>query len=216
MKEYNAYLFDVDGTILDTRELIYRCIVHMGGVMGVTLPDRAAIEATTGLPVGKQLRQIIGGEPREDAFYERAVKAYGEYMMAHYMDHLRVFPGVAEGLAELSRLGKKLAIVTSRRRHSLDLFLGAMGILEFFPVRVTPENTEKHKPDPEPARFALRLLGARAEEAVFVGDAEFDIRSGKGAGTATAYVEWGGMDYKKWPVQPDFVAGSFQELLPER
>ncbi|MCL2001351.1 MAG: HAD-IA family hydrolase [Planctomycetes bacterium] len=214
MREFDAYLFDADGTIIDTRELICRCFVYMGKVMEVRLPSRPEIEATIGLPVQRQVRDFLGwGRP--DAYYAEAIRAYGEHMMKIYPEFLGIFPGVAEGLAELTRRGKKLAVVTSRGRSSLTLYLETMGIARFFPVLVTPDDTEKHKPDPAPAIFAMKLLAAEPGSTVFVGDAEFDIRCGKAAGTATAYVEWGGMDYQKWPVQPDFTAKTFAELLPE-
>ncbi len=214
MREFDAYLFDADGTIIDTRELIYRSFVHMGEAMGVTLPSRPEIEATVGLPVQRQVRDFLGWDKPEE-YYAEATRVYSDHMMEIYPDLLAVFPGVVDGLAELTRRGKKLAVVTSRRRHSLDLYLREVGLAAFFPVLVTPDDTERHKPDPDPAFLAMKLLGAEPGSTVFVGDAEFDIRCGNAAGTATAYVEWGGMEYKKWPVQPDFVAKNFAALLPD-
>ena len=213
MKSYAAYLFDADGTIIDTREMIYRSFLRMGEVMGMELPDRAFIEATIGLPVSVQVPLLLG-EGRGEDCYARAIRAYGDYMLENYRSFLATFPGVREGLAELAAAGKKLAVVTSHRRKSLDLFLSELDLDRYFSRKITPEDTKKTKPDPEPALLAMRLLGAEPGETVFVGDAEFDIRCGKAAGTDAAFVVWGGMDPSGWPVRPDFTAREFSDLLP--
>lgn len=214
MREYNAYLFDADGTLIDTRELIYRSFVHAGEVMRTAMPPREAVEATTGLPVVRQIRHVLGWD-KDEVFYEQAIQAYTDFMLREYPAFLKLFPGTAEGLEHLAGRGKKLAVVTSRRRRTLELFLDVTGITDYFAALITPEDTGKHKPDPDPALLALRLLDANPGEAVFVGDAEFDIRCGKSAGTSAAFVTWGGMEHSQWDVQPDFVARVFADLLPE-
>jgi pyrophosphatase PpaX len=108
-------------------------------------------------------------------FFDTVSKEHMAFQTAHYLEHLRLFPTVAEGLAMLSAAGKRMAIVTSRRRDTLDLYLKTTGVLHFFEAFVTPETTLTHKPGPEPALAALALLGAQKDRALFVGDAEFDI-----------------------------------------
>lgn len=129
--------------------------------------------------------------------------------------YLGVFPGVREGLAALRDMGKKLAVVSSRNRNTLFPFLDVLELSGYFPVIVCADDTEKHKPHPEPAIRGLELLDAAASASVFVGDAEFDMACGKGAGMDVAYVAWGGMDYSAWPVKPDFAAAVFRDLLPD-
>jgi pyrophosphatase PpaX len=214
MKSYAAYLFDADGTIIDTRELIYRSFMRMGEEMKAEMPDRPFIEATVGLPVEVQV-PILLGQGRGKEYYARAENAYRAYMMEVYRDFLDVFPGVREGLAKLAAAGRKLAVVTSRGRQSLDIFLDVLDINRYFSRKITPEDTERSKPDPQPAELAMRLLEAKAEETVFVGDAEYDIRCGKAAGTDTILAAWGGMDPANWPVRPDFIASNFSDILPD-
>jgi pyrophosphatase PpaX len=214
MKSYAAYLFDAGGTIIDTREMIYRSFVRMGEVMEAKIPPRDFIEATIGLPVTVQVPLILG-EGKGEEYYAMARKAYGDHMMANYRELLDTFPGVREGLAKLAANGKKLAVVTSRRRQSLDIFLGALDLSRYFSLMVTPEDTARSKPDPDPALLAMQLLGSHPKETVFIGDAEFDIRCGRAAGIDTVLVAWGGMDSSAWPVRPDFTARHFSDLLPE-
>lgn len=214
MKEYDAYLFDADGTLLDTRELIYRSFVHTARELEVPCPSRELVDAKTGIPLVRQLREVFGGAFPDD-FYDRAGRVYVDHMMVVYRDYLDTFPGVHDGLAVLADMGKKLAVVTSRKRNTLTLFLEALDLARFFTVLVTPEDTPRHKPDPDPALLAMRTLEVEPAGTVFVGDAEYDMSCGKAAGTDVCYVQWGGMDYRNWPVRPDFVARTFHDLLPE-
>ncbi len=214
MKEYDAYLFDADGTLLDSRELIYRSFAAMGERMGVGELDRKLVAATVGLPMAKQIR-ILLGEGREEEFYERAGVAYGNGIMEGYRGCLQAFPGVREGLARLKESGKRVACVTSRRLYSLEAFFNYLELDSYFDLLVTPECTTGHKPGPEPALFAAEKLGVGPERCVFVGDATFDIQCGHGAGMDTVLVKWGGMDPAEWEIKPDYIVESFSELLPK-
>lgn len=215
MKEYDAYLFDADGTILDTRELIYHSFLAIEKELGFPLPSRDRIQETVGLPFDRQLRLVVGGG-HDEAFYERAAAAYRAHMMDSYQADLKAFPGAKEVLARLHGAGKKLAVVSSRRLNSLERFLESTGLLGFFELLVTPESTSEHKPHPAPALLAMEKLAAAPDKTVFVGDATFDIECGKAAGTDAVLVSWGGMDPSEWAVQPDAVVDDFYELLPAR
>jgi pyrophosphatase PpaX len=126
--------------------------------------------------------------------------------------NVRLFPGVDETLAALQENGRKLAIVTSRKRFSLEVLLQATDTSKYFDVLVTPEDTEKHKPDPEPALKAMMFLGANRDKTVFVGDAHFDISSGAGAGVDTVFVKWSQFDPSTLPIPPTWTIESMQDL----
>ncbi len=209
MKDYDAYLFDADGTIIDTREMINAAYMRMAEALGETV-TRERVQATIGLPVDAQLRELLGRD-RDDALYERGRKIYTDSLMRNYRADLAAFPGVADGLRSLRAKGKKLAVVTSRRLESLEPFLAAVGLDGYFELLVTPEHTERHKPDPEPALYAMNRLGARPERCVFVGDATFDIECGRAAGMDTVLVSWG-MPCDDWKVKPDYIIGDLSEL----
>ena len=214
MKEYAAYLFDADGTLIDTRELIYQSFLHMTRTMSLPDPDKAVLNAMIGLPMPPQIEYFVGiGKPKEE--YAKGLKIYQEYHINAYPRYLGIFPGVKDGLAALQDMGKKMTVVTSRSRRSLLKFMDVLGIADFFPDVVAADDCEKHKPHPEPAIRGLELLDADASASVFIGDAEFDMVCGKEAGMDVAYVAWGGMDYANWPVKPDFTANTFGDLLPD-
>ena len=160
--------------------------------------------------------------PDDDAF-ERLVAEYSERYRAHQADawreHVRVFAGVPEMLAALERGGCELAVVTSRTAPTCFAYLRHFDLAKHFPVVCTPDNTDKHKPDPEPAVFALnalldgeartgggapRSLGhvARScrrdaiprdvlDHAWFVGDALTDVQCGNACGAKSILARWG-------------------------
>lgn len=212
VKEYDAYLFDADGTLVDTKEIIVNSYRAMGDALGIPI-DRALVYDTVGLPFEQQMRMVIGEDHPAD-YFEKAKKLYTDSQMELCRKHLRAFPGVEEGLRALRNMGKKMAVVSSRRLVTLKPFLEAVGLDGYFSVWVTPEDTERHKPHPEPALYAARLLGVEPGQCVFIGDATFDIECGSAAGMDTAFVVWGGMDPADWPVKPDVTVTEFAQLLP--
>lgn len=213
MKEYDAYLFDADGTLIDSKEIILRSFEHAIEHMGAADPGREFTGYTIGLPVAKQMRLVLG-EGRDEAYYREAVRVYSGFMNEHFKSCLAAFPGVRDGLETLRARGKKLAVVTSRRKPSLERFFRHLDLFDCFDLFVTPESTERHKPDPEPALFAARELGVAPERCVFIGDAVFDIQCGAAAGMDTVLVKWGGLDPSGWPVRPGLVVDDFADLLP--
>ncbi len=210
MREYDCYLFDVDGTLIDTTELIYRCFVHTCSVFGQGPVSPETVQKHIGLTLRTQLAVYLG--PQSPEKMEEIVAEHMRYQLSIYRDYLRLFPGVKEGLAELKGRGKRMAIVSSRFRSSLDLYLSELGVFDFFDVLVTPESTQKHKPDPEPALRALDLLQCPADRALFVGDAEFDILCGARAGMDTAFVLWSRNDPTTLPISPTYLISEMVQL----
>jgi pyrophosphatase PpaX len=105
--------------------------------------------------------------------------------------------------------------VTSRRRETLGLYLKKTGIYDFFEVFVTPENTEKHKPQPEPVLEALSLLKVADKSGVLmVGDSAFDIECGSRAGVDTAFVNWSHSESVSFAIKPTHVIDDFIQLCP--
>lgn len=182
-----AVLYDFDGTLADSTELIMRCYRHtMRTHLGECPPDEAWL-AGFGTPLETQIARFARG-PEE---HEAMLASYRAYQDEHHDTLLTPFPGAAETVAELARRGVPLAIVTSKLRRGTLRGMDLCGITDHIPVIVTPEDVRNPKPDPEPVRVALERLGVAPEEAVFVGDSPHDMVSGRAAGTRTAAVLWG-------------------------
>lgn len=188
VKEYDYYLFDADGTLFDTTEMIIRCFENTAKVHGLPQPGRREIISHVGMTLRKQMESYFGELP--DALYDRYRDTHMTYQLEIFRDYLRLCPGVAEALQCLHERGKQCAVVTSRMLETLALYLKETGIDGYFSVLVTPECTIRHKPDPQPAQEALARLNGAPERALLIGDSNYDIECGQRAGLATAFVTW--------------------------
>lgn len=208
MKVYDYYLFDADGTLFDTTELICECFQYVAGKYANKQVDRHLIIQGIGSPLRPQIIEQLGA----DLDVEGILDDYLQYQLKAMEHSLTLFPGVPETLKTLKTKGKKLAIVTSRKRYSLKVFLEATGIRDYFDVLVTPEDTELHKPNPEPALKAIELLGASKPATVFIGDAKWDVCSGNSAGVDTVFVNWSHTKAVDLPEPPTWTIDTMGQL----
>jgi pyrophosphatase PpaX len=118
------------------------------------------------------------------------------------------FPNVEASLARLRDAGLRLAVVTSKRRHSVEMALDTFpGLRDVADVFVTMEDTAEHKPHPAPLLKGLELLGnISPERAAYVGDAPFDVAAARAAGTLSVAVSWGAFTEEAlWAAGPDLL-----------
>jgi pyrophosphatase PpaX len=182
-----AVLYDFDGTLADSTELIMRCYRHtMTAHLGQCPPDAEWL-AGFGTPLETQIARFARSGDEAAAM----LATYRSYQDQIHDELLRPFPGAAETVAELERRGIALAIVTSKHRRSTLRGMGLCGITSHFGVIVTPEDVGNPKPHPDPVLVALERLGVAPREALFVGDSPHDMASGRAAGTRTAAALWG-------------------------
>ena len=182
-----AALFDFDGTLVDTTELIYQSMRHATGeVLGREIP-RETLMANVGQPLPRQM-ELIDAE-RAEALLE----SYRLHNEEHHDLLIGEFPGVKRSLARLSAGGVRVAVVTSKRRLSLGMALGRFpGLGEVVDRFVTMEDTTEHKPHPAPLLKGLVFLGdIPPEEAAYVGDSPFDVGAAKAAAVKSVAVSWG-------------------------
>ena len=182
-----AALFDFDGTLVDTTELIYQSMRHAAGeILGREIP-REILMANVGQPLPRQM-ELIDAE-RAEALLE----SYRLHNEEHHDALIQEFPGVESALARLRSAGVKVAVVTSKRRFSVRMALESFpGLGEVVDRFVTMEDTTEHKPDPEPLLRGLEFLGdISPEEAAYVGDSPFDVAAAKAAGITSVAVSWG-------------------------
>ena len=177
------FLFDLDGTILDTTELILNSFVHAfrEGLGETVTEDELMVHF--GRPLETQFRVM---RPRlEDADIHRLVQIYRQHNETEHDRFVAVVPGADKGLRALYDKGFPLGIVTSKRLDLTEHGLRQFGLLDLFQVVVHMDSTPRHKPHPEPVQHALSLMGGRPEQAAYVGDSPYDMTSGKEAGVRT-------------------------------
>lgn len=209
MKNYDYYLFDADGTLFDTTELICECFQYVAEKYANKQVDRQLIIQGIGSPLRPQVIEHLGA----DLDVEAILDDYLQYQLKAMEHSLTLFPEVTQTLRTLKASGKKLAIVTSRKRYSLGVFLEATGIHDYFDVLVTPEDTELHKPHPEPALKAIELLQAAKPATVFIGDAKWDVCSGNSAGIDTVFVNWSHTRAEELPEPPTWTIDTMTQLI---
>ncbi len=182
-----AALFDFDGTLVDTTDLIYQSMRHATGeVLGREI-SRDVLMANVGQPLPRQMELLSA---------EHAEALLDSYRLHNEENHdalIKEFPGVEESLARLKAAGVRVGVVTSKRRFSVDMalknFPGLGGVVDQW---VTMEDTTEHKPRPEPLLKGLELLGnVPREQAAYVGDSPFDVAAAKAAGVESVAVSWG-------------------------
>ncbi|MCP4715052.1 MAG: HAD-IA family hydrolase [Deltaproteobacteria bacterium] len=210
MQDYTYYLFDADGTLFDTTELIHQCFIYsLKKHFNTDLP-RKTILASIGMPLRTQFEIHLG--PLSDDHYDLIQKDHMTYQLSIYKDYIKAFPGVTDTLARLQKNKKKLAVVTSRKITTLTLYLEETGLKDFFDILITPDETVQHKPAAEPALKAMELLGAEKAQSLFIGDSIFDIQCGTHAGIDTAFVTWSHNDAAALPVTPTYLINNMLEL----
>ncbi|MBQ9973004.1 MAG: HAD-IA family hydrolase [Firmicutes bacterium] len=207
-----AVLFDFDGTIFDTNKLIIESWQEVFRTMTGKEGDVDKIKATFGEPLLITMERWFPGES------ERLVKIYREYQKDIYFKMIEAYPGMPELIKKLKALGYMNAVVTSRLTSSTINTLDKFDLTKYFDVIVTCDDTDKHKPDPEPALVALRKLGISADEAVMIGDSHFDVLCAQNAGVKAVLVGWseaaavtlggGEIDYK-----PDYIIEKAEDLI---
>lgn len=178
-----AVLFDFDGTLLNTNDLIFASYEYaFRKVLGRSITDEE-IHDLYGKPLYSSLAKY--GEA-QDALCD----TYREFNESHHDELVKKFRGAAEGVRIFKDSGIKTAVVTSKRRYTLDKGIRILGLENYFDVLITPDCTEQHKPHPEPVLKACELLGVSPEEALMVGDSVYDFECGKRAGVMLAGVNY--------------------------
>jgi len=185
MPEYPVWLFDFDGTLVDSEELILDSFRYASRfVLGEAPPDET-LRAGVGTPLYTQARTLAGERAEE------FVQVYVAYNRSRHADLLGSYEGVTEMLWRLRDAGKRLGLVTSKQRASVELAFQTVPYEPAFEVIVTVEDTEYHKPEPEPILLALQRLGVGPDAAIYVGDSPYDLLAARAAGVASGAALWG-------------------------
>lgn len=184
---YSHIVFDIDGTILNTE---YAILHSLRDTMAEMAGQSFALEELTfslGIPGVDTLRRLAV----EDI--DGAMALWIEKMHA-YEDHIALFPGIAALLPTLRENGVELGIVTSQTHEEFGHNFQDYHIQEHFGVIVCADDTQRHKPEPDPLLRYMELAGARTEDMLYVGDSVYDSRCAHAAGVDFALALWGTHD----------------------
>ncbi|WP_455662008.1 pyrophosphatase PpaX [Pradoshia sp.] len=207
-KKITTLLFDLDGTLIDTNELIIASFLH---TLEHYYPNQYTREDVYEF-IGPSLLETFSGLDRERA--EEMIEHYREHNHLHHDLLVQEYEGVYETILALKERGYKLGIVTTKMRKTVERGLIKGRLDSLFDVVVTLDDVKKPKPDPEPIELALKLIGSSADETIMVGDNSHDVLAGKNAGTKTAGVAWAlkGREYLE-QYGPDYMLDNMRDLL---
>jgi pyrophosphatase PpaX len=176
---------DLDGTVIDSVHLIRESHRHaVTTVLGEALSDDALV-ANVGRPLIEQMHAF--SPSHADELYAE----YRTWNHANTADLLKAYEGIEEALATLRAAGRTLGIITSKSWDAVRLAFDVLPVEHYFDVVIAAEDTERHKPNADPLREALKRLGRSPNGACYVGDAPFDLDAAHAAGVAPIAVTWG-------------------------
>lgn len=216
-KAYSAYLFDLDGTLVDTAPDINTALNHALSGM-----DCAAVDETlTRHWIGHGARVVIEQALRHHRYnapteqVDAALKHFLDYYGNHLCDESRPYPGVVNTLSTLRAGGAKLAVVTNKMSTLSEPLLDQIGLRDYFELIVSGDTAEHPKPAPDPVNLCLRAFNLQPNACLFVGDSETDVLAARAAGVPVVCMRDGynhGVDVTT--LKPDGVVQHFADLLP--
>ena len=217
MKKYKAVLFDFDGTLLDTNQFIiesWRTVSE--AAFGEMRFDVDYLASYFGTPLDHAMEKTLEDYGIDCFTVEEACRIYRGYQRANPERFGIPFEGIPELLPALKEKGIKLGIVTSRLRQTTIDALARHGLDRYFDVFIAEEDTDIHKPLPEPALLCCERLGVAPEDSLMVGDSKWDIACGNNAGCGSALVSWSfaqkaeGLEGVE---KPDYVIEKAEDIL---
>ncbi len=209
MRRFQTVLFDLDGTLIDSIDLIIDSYLHTFDTHGVVPPTRTEVLAGIGTP----LRTVFASHVGDESTMLEWIATYREFNLAHHDARVRVYPGVVDLVKRIRAAGMRTGLVTSKNHHGARRGLALIGLEDDMEVVVGADDVVHPKPHPEPVLRALELLGMPASTCLFVGDSHHDVHSGKAAGVATAGVTWGPFDRAHLEIAcPDHYCATPEEL----
>jgi pyrophosphatase PpaX len=205
--ETRAVLFDLDGTLIDTIELIRVSFRHATRtVLGHELPDEVTMR-NVGQPLIEQFREMAPDH------YEELLAVYREFNHAKHDELAKEYPGTRETLRELRERGLPIGIVTSKGDVAATMGIDRFGLREYADIIVTADDVETHKPDPYPLTHAATRLGVEMRYCMYVGDSPHDMQAAVAARAVAVAALWGAFTAREVLVPgTDFALNDITEL----
>lgn len=184
MEKYNCIIFDVDGTLVNTEKAI------IYSLQKVLLED-------TGKNYSASELQFVLGIPGSNALekmglanIEQLNQKWIEYMEL-YKDYVHLFSEIETVLSKIKSQKVTVGIVTSKTKYELDHEMTAYGLLDYMEYIVCADDTEKHKPEPEPLLRFLEISGVEPSSSIYIGDTIYDYKCAQSAGVDFGLAMWG-------------------------
>jgi pyrophosphatase PpaX len=205
---FPVVLFDLDGTVIDSGAIILASMRHAAKeVLGEEPPDELLMAAVGGPGLEAQMQALAPDRVEE---LVTVYRAHNEPLH----QQLACCVGIDDLLVRLKDEGRRLGLVTAKRGATVALAFDVLPLAHLFETVVGGDETERHKPDPEPLLLAAERMGADPKDCAYVGDSPFDMRAAKAAGMFAVAVTWGGIhDRPKLEAEePDAIVDNAEDL----
>jgi len=226
-------IFDLDGTLIDSRQDLVNTSNYLRTVMSLPPLDEATISSYVGDGARLLVQRLLegsstanssstenkstsGDNSADEALLDRGLKIFLEYYREHMLDHTVLYPGVLEAIEEMKTTAdgapRTLAVLTNKPVRFSRLILEGLGVADRFRFIYGGNSFETKKPDPMGAKIILEETSIAREAAMIVGDSDVDILTGRNAGIATCGVTYGlGLERMK-ATPPDMLIDDLREL----
>lgn len=207
MKKFDGIIFDIDGTLASTNELICASFNHVA--------EKYLRKQFT----WKEIQGLFG--PTEDVIlkdmmkdkFESAQADYYDFYSANHKAMADIYPGMKELIEELNEIGVLLSIYTGKGRKSSEITLKELGIFEFFDMIVSGDDIEGQKPSPDGVDQFIEKFNLSREKVIMIGDAPADIKAARNAGIKAVSVVWDSYAKEKvLQMESDYVFHTVEEL----
>ena len=210
MKTFRGILFDNDGTLVDTHDLLLASFRHATRtVLGRQLPDEVLM-AGVGTPLAQQMADFTD-DPATQTELLRVYRAFNE---KRHDSEVRAFPGMLDVVRTLHERGMKLGVVTSKMGPLARRGLEVTGLIPYMDCLIGAADCPKAKPDPDPILLGCEMLGLAPDACAYVGDSPFDIRAANAAKCLSVAVLWGMFSAEELAAEhPVITLSAVEELL---
>lgn len=201
---YSFIIFDVDGTLVDTGNAVteaYRKVIFEGFGRQLTEKDMSLVY---GIP-SELAMERLGFQD-----IDRACQQYYKYLFEAFSG-VKPFNGIVEMLEELKKRNVAGGVVTSRNRNEVANDPGFQSLLKYFNHIICSEDTEKHKPEPEPVMKLIETANADISKAIYLGDTYYDYMCARNAGVKFALASWGARSTEN--IEADYVLKEPKDIL---
>jgi phosphoglycolate phosphatase len=204
-----AFLFDLDGTLIDSKLDLVNSVNFMLGEMQREVLPPATVASYIGHGAPRLVADVLGPATGE-ADRKRGLEIFLAHYSKHNLDRTRAYPGVREGLEALP--DRPMAVLTNKPRKMSVEILEALGLLKYFRAVYGGDSFEKRKPDPVGAQTILKDLGSLPQESAMVGDSDVDILTARNAGMLAIAVNYGFGQHDRQAQPADLYVDSLQEI----
>lgn len=181
---YNYIIFDIDGTLLDTEIAVLSSLQKLISEELNKEMSFNDLKFSLGIP-GEVTLNKLGIANISDCNIK-----WNRYLK-EYFHHVKVFDNIEDTLAKLKGIGISMGIVTSKTKEEFKNDFLPFGLNYYFDIVVCADDTEKHKPDPEPILKFIELACADKSKTIYIGDTKYDMECAFSAGIDFALALWG-------------------------